>query len=206
MTDHFALFQEPRRPWIDPDTLKTKFLVSAAECHPDRFHQAPEQDRAAAQQRYTELNAGYLCLREPKDCLLHLLELELEAKPKAVQQLPVGTMELFVEVGETCRQVDAFLTGKAQVTSALLKVQWFEAGMKWAETLNALRQKILSKHGDLIGELTAMNSAWESAPPLGSELRRAALPLERLEEMYRALSFIARWTMQIEERLVRLNL
>ena len=206
MTDHFALFQEPRRPWIDPDSLKAKFLVSAADCHPDRFHLAPETDRAAAQQRYTALNAAYLCLREPKDRLLHLLELELGTKPKAVQQLPAGTMELFVEVGEACRQVDAFLIEKAKIASPLLKVQWFEKGMQWIEALNALRQKILSKHDGLIEELTAMNSAWESAPPLGSELRYASLPLERLEQMYRAFSFIARWTAQIEERLVQLAL
>ncbi len=206
MTDHFALFQEPRRPWIDPDSLKAKFLASSAECHPDRFHQAPERDQFAAQQRYTELNTAYLCLREPKDRLLHLLELELGAKPKAVQQLPSETMGLFVEVGEVCRQVDAFLTEKAKVTSPLLKVQWFEKGMQWTETLNALRKKILFQHGELIGELAAMNSVWESAPDTGTEQRRATLPLERLEQMYRALSFIARWTAQIEERLVQLTL
>ena len=206
MTDHFALFQEPRRPWIDPDSLKAKFFVSAAECHPDRFHLATEADRAVAQQRYTELNTAYLCLREPKDRLLHLLELELGNKPKAVQQLPAGTMELFVEVGEICRQVDAFLVEKAKVTSPLLKVQWFEKGMQWIDVLNALRQKILSKHGEIIGELTAMNSVWESAPSPGTELRRATLPLQRLEQIYRALSFIASWTAQIEERLVPLSL
>ena len=206
MTDHFALFQEPRRPWIDPDSLKAKFLASSAECHPDRFHTAPESDQAVAQRRYTEFNNAYLCLREPKDRLLHLLELELGAKPKAVQQLPSETMELFVEVGEVCRNVDAFLVERAKITSPLLKVQWFEKGMQWTDALNALRQKVLGERGELIAELTLMNSVWESAPPLGSESRPAVLPLERVEQMYRILSYIARWTGQIEERLVQLSL
>ena len=206
MMDHFALFQQPRRPWIDPDSLKAQFLASSTHCHPDRFHLAPEPDRAAAQCRSAELNAAYLCLREPKNRLLHLLELELGSKPKAVQQLPHGTMELFVEVGEVCRQVDAFLAEKANVTAPLLKVHWFEKGMWWTDALNTLRQKILSQHGLLVAELTRMNSAWESAPPPGAEIRRATLPLERLEQIYRILSYIARWTAQIEERLVQLTL
>src|SRR5437868_8581649 len=82
MTDNFSLFNEPRRPWLDADLLKQKFLKFSAEVHPDKIHNASDGEKAAANKRYAELNAAYNCLREPKERLLHLIELELGAKPK----------------------------------------------------------------------------------------------------------------------------
>ena len=124
MSDAFALLNEPRRPWLDAEALKQKVLPLSSAVHPDRFHSAPEAERQQATTRYTELNAAYNTLREPKERLLHLLELEA-AKPKDVQRIPPGTMDLFVEVGQLCRDVDAFIVEQAKVTSPLLKVQMF---------------------------------------------------------------------------------
>ncbi len=52
--------------------------------------------------------------------------------------------------------------------------------------------------------LQQMNSAWESAPPIGLPQRTTALPLERLEQIYRVFSYIARWSEQIQERNLQL--
>ena len=49
-----------------------------------------------------------------------------------------------------------------------------------------------------------MNEAWLSAPKPGAPGRREALPLERLEQIYRTLSYIFRWSAQIQERIVQL--
>src|SRR3954454_3419867 len=117
MIDNFALLNEPRRPWVDSDALKTKFLALSSEVHPDRVHNAADAERQTANQRYLELNTAYNCLREPKERLQHLLELELGAKPKDIRRIPAGTMDEFFEVGQLCRQVDAFLTEKSKVTS-----------------------------------------------------------------------------------------
>ena len=48
MTDHFALLDEPRRPWIDADLLKEKFLALSSRVHPDRVHNAPAPERKDA--------------------------------------------------------------------------------------------------------------------------------------------------------------
>src|SRR5436309_5157524 len=104
MTDYFALLGEPRRPWLDPEKLKAKFLALSAEIHPDRFHSAPAAEKQATHERFPRLNAAYQVLREPKDRLRHLLELELSAKPAEVQQTSPGAMELFMEVGRLCRE------------------------------------------------------------------------------------------------------
>src|SRR5262249_28202839 len=124
--DWFALLNEPRRPWLDDELLKKKFLDLSAQFHPDRVHNNPEAERVAAHQCYTELNAAYSILREPKTRLRHLLELELGEKPKEVHGISSDLMEMFQEISRLSREADAFLAEKAKTTSALLQVQLFE--------------------------------------------------------------------------------
>src|ERR1043166_1863885 len=139
MIDVFALLHEPRRPWLDAEALKQKFLALSGAAHPDRVHSATDAEKQAANARYAELNAAHNTLREPRGRLLHLLELEHGAKPSDIQRIPPGTMDLFVEVGQLCRDVDAFLAERRNVTSPLLKVQMFERGMEWTDKLQALQ-------------------------------------------------------------------
>jgi DnaJ-domain-containing protein 1 len=204
MTDAFALLNEPRRPWLDTEALKEKFLPLSSAAHPDRTHNAPEAEQQETNQRYAELNAAYNTLREPRDRLLHLLELEQGAKPSDIQRIPPGTMDLFVEVGQLCRDVDAFLAERSHVTSPLLKVQMFERAMEWTDQLQLLQQRINAKRDELATELEQMNAVWESAPAMGTAERLTALPLERLEQVYRVFSYVARWSEQIQERNVQL--
>jgi DnaJ-domain-containing protein 1 len=204
MTDAFALLNESRRPWIDADALKQKFLPLSSAVHPDRTHNAPEVEKLATNERYAELNAAYNTLREPRDRLLHLLELEQGSKPSDIQRIPSGTMDLFVEVGQLCRDIDAFTAERAKVTSPLLKVQMFERGMEWTDKLQALQQRISARRDELATELQQMNAVWESAPSIGSPERANALPLERLEQIYRVFSYIARWSEQLQERNLQL--
>src|SRR5487761_1906688 len=142
MSDHFALLNEPRRPWLDVDLLKQKFLALASDAHPDRVHNASQSKKAGATQRYAQLNAAYNCLAEPKLRLLHLLELELGAKPKDIQTIPAALADLFAEVAITCRNADGFLVEKTKTTSPLLQVQLFERGQDWVEKLNGLQRKL----------------------------------------------------------------
>jgi curved DNA-binding protein CbpA len=199
MTDYFALLNEPRRPWLDEASLKEKFLALSARFHPDRVHQSPEPERHAASRHFAELNAAYQCLREPKDRLRHLLELESGAKPADIQRVPEEMMASLFEVGQLCKLADAFLVEYSRVTSPILKVQWFERAQEWTRRLHALQQKINSRRAELLLELAAMNPAWETAAD------RAALPLTRLDEIYRLLGYLTRWSEQLQERVVQLS-
>lgn len=203
VSDCFALLDEPRRPWLDADALKAKFLARSAEVHPDRVHNAPEAERAAAQERYTALNAAFTTLREPKDRLQHLLELESGAKPGNIQSTPAELTDLFFEVGRLCRDVDFFLIEKGRANSPLLKVKMFQRAMDWTGQINALQLRLNAKRGELETELAAMNDAWAGAPS-EPEARRTVLPLARLEQLYRTFSFLSRWTAQLQERVVPL--
>jgi len=202
--DHFGCLGELRRPWIDPEALRTRFLERSTELHPDRFHGAEESVRGEAGQRFSALNEAYQVLKEPRTRLLHLIEWEAGSKPKDIQKIPPGTMDLFVEVGQLCREVDAFLEQRRQVVSPMLKVRLFTEGMGWVEKVKGLQGKVSARESELNRELRTMNDVWDAAPPTGSPDRLAALPMGRLEEVYRVMSYAGRWTGQIQERLVQL--
>jgi curved DNA-binding protein CbpA len=199
MTDFFALLNEPRRPWLDAAALKQKFFALSATAHPDRFHSAGGEENAAAAKSFTELNAAYNCLAEPKSRLFHLLELELGAKPKDIQPIPTALADLFAEVAMTCRSADGFLAEKAKNTSPLLQVQLFERGQDWMEKLTILQQKLNGLRDQLTARLQTLDNRWISTD---ASLRRELLPA--LEELYRFFGYFNRWNSQIQERLMQL--
>ena len=198
MTDHFALLNEPRRPWLDADSLKQKFRALAAEFHPDKIHSAGEAEKNLAAKRFADLNAAFNCLAEPKSRLLHLLELELGAKPEDIQQIPAALADRFAEVANTCRAADKFLTEKSQVTSPLLQVQLFGRAQEWIERLQTLQRKLDGLHAQLLDELKSADAVWPSAARPES--------LARIEELYRLFSYFNRWNRQLQERITRLSL
>ena len=197
MTDNFALLNEPRRPWLDPEALKIKFLALASDLHPDRVHNASEEEKLQATKRYSELNAAYNCLLEPKSRLLHLLELESGAKPKDIQHIPPALADLFAEVANNCRKADAFLVEKSKVASPLLQVQWFERAQEWIGQLNLLQKKLSALHEQLASQLKSTDANWATSA-------RTDL-LAQLEELYRLFSYFNRWSSQLQERVVRLS-
>jgi curved DNA-binding protein CbpA len=200
MTDNFALLNEARRPWLDADLLKQKFLTLSGSLHPDKIHSASAEEKSASAKKFAELNAAFNCLAEPKLRLLHLLELELGAKPKDIQQIPTALADLFAEVANNCRSADTFLAEKGKVTSPLLQVQLFERGHEWVEKLNLLQRKLNELREKLLGELKSLDAQWISA---GESSRKNILP--KLEELYRLFGYFNRWNNQIQERVVQLS-
>jgi hypothetical protein len=204
MNDAFSVLSEPRRPWVDLDQLKARFREMSSPLHPDRFQSASAEEQASANARYTELNSAYNQLREARERLPLLIELESGAPPRDIQRIPPGTMDLFVEVGQACRDCDAFLPRLTAATSPMLKLQVMREGLEWADQLQVLQGRVRSKQEELETELRQMNPVWERAPETGTPGRAATLPLERLEQIYRGLSYVARWTEQLQERIVQL--
>jgi DnaJ-domain-containing protein 1 len=203
--DFFLLLDEPRRPWLDPDLLKAKFLQLSTQAHPDRVHESAEAERMAAAEHFSALNTAYQCLRVPKDRLLHLLALERTEKPPLIQEMPPELMEGFMRVGDLCRSVDRFLADREAITSPLVRVQWFEKGMEWSDQLSALSLQLRQESETLEAELRLLNPAWENAPAIGDPQRPLALPLPTLERIHRALSFLAKWSGQLQERVARIS-
>ncbi len=201
MIDNFALLNETRRPWLEADVLKQKFFALSANLHPDKIHPANEFEKNIAAKKFVELNAAYNCLADPKLRLLHLLELELGAKPKDIQTIPAALADLFAEIATCCRNVDGFLAEKKRATSPLIQVQLFGRGQDWVEKLNGLQRKLNELRTQLTGELKSLDEQWIAA---GINSRREILP--KVEEVYRLFGYFNRWNNQLQERVVLLSL
>ena len=202
MTDNFAILSEPRRPWLDPDALKAKFLGLSPAAHPDRATGARE--RAAAEHRFAELNAAYQCLREPKDRLHHVVVLETGQEARQVRQVPKALADLIIPAEQICRDVTDFLTEKARATSPLVQAECFERGLEWTERIGAMQQEFQSYRTQLDAEAQSLNPAWAAEDGLRPAERAGQLPLEQLENLYRAYSYVTRYEQQLQERLVQL--
>ena len=203
--DFFALLGEPRRPWLDADEVQSRFLARSAEVHPDRVHNAPEEERAEANRSFAALNAACRCLRDPKHRLRHLLELERAMPLANLERVPSSATEFYFQLGKTAREADLFLAERSKAVSRLARVGFFEAGMAWRDQLQALQNRLAARRQSLEAELKDLNQTWETAPEIGDPVRSSALPLDRLESLYREYSFLARWADQLGERLLQLE-
>jgi len=203
MIDCFALLEEPRRPWLDSEELKQKFLALSTQLHPDRVHHSSDGEKMVAQQRYAELNAAYQRLRDPKDRLLHLLELELGTRPQQVRAIPAELMDLSMEVARLCRQADAFLSEKSRTSSPLLQVQLFERGQEWTAKLAGLESQIRSRQEQLEAELKQLDAEWQATANQDERAHRTTLT--RLDELSRLFAYYGRSVGQLQERVVQLS-
>ena len=205
VTDRFALLQQPRQPWIDPESVKTTFHALCAQHHPDRARPGDLAAKKTQTQKFIQLNEAYNCLRDPKERLLHLLELETGQKPQDLQDISPQLIGLFGEVASLCRGADEFLKLKHQAGSAIEKAVLAGQGTLWVEKLQTLGGKIERQREDLYQELESMTPLWATAPGNRPQ-RRALLQFDRLEEIYRILSYLGRWKEKISQRITELAL
>jgi len=200
VNDPFALLGVPRRPWIDCELLKQKFLSLSADLHPDRLHHANEAQKRAAQNQFTDLNAAYQSLLDHRERLLCLSELELGKRAPEIQNIPPELMSLFLEVGKLCREADAFLRQKAEQTSPLLKVQLFERAQHSIERLHALQPEVTRSSDALLAEIKQLDGRWEELVAAEKQPR-----LQRLNEIAGLVNYFKKWNAQIQERIVQLS-
>jgi curved DNA-binding protein CbpA len=190
----FALFALDPAPDLDVDALKERFARATGETHPDKFAQAPEPERLDAESRYAALNQAYQTLIDPRARLLALYELTKGQKPADIQRIPPGTMDLFKEVGELCRELDAFLEKKQAATGRLERAGLMGDELALQDSLTTLRMKLEAFAATVQAEVAALDQRW----------RAGDRDLNALEAVYRKYSYVARWRQQLEEREIAL--
>jgi DnaJ-class molecular chaperone len=193
-SDPFTLFELEPAPGLEAAALKEKFARATAESHPDKFAQASAAERGAAEARYTTLNQAYQTLIDPRARLLALYELTRGRKPSDIQRIPPGTMDLFKEVGETCRELDEFLERKRATTGRLQKAGLMSEELRLQDALTELRMKLEQFGATVDAEIAALDTRW----------RAGDRDLNALEAVYRKYSYLARWRQQLEEREIEL--
>jgi curved DNA-binding protein CbpA len=189
MADAFALFDEPRQPWLDVEALKGKFLTQSSETHPDKFTDPAEKE--SAQEGFTKLNTAHDILRDPKGRLQHLLTLERGEKPAEVHDILPETADLFIEVGQLLKPVDECLDDREKQTSTLLKAQSYPEALDWLEKVNSLQQTIAQHLQQLDTQAQSLNSNWDC---------------DSIEKLFHQYSYLQKWQMQLNDRAVRLGL
>jgi len=192
--DPFSLFDLQPGPALDVAALKERFTRATGETHPDRFAQASEAERTGAEARYAALNQAYQTLVDPRARLLALYELTKGEKPRDVQRIPPGTMDLFIEVGQTCRLFDTFLERKRAAGGALERAALMSEELTLQDALGVLRGKLEALGATLETDLAALDARW----------RAGDRDLGALEAIYRKYSYLARWRQQLEEREIAL--
>jgi DnaJ-domain-containing protein 1 len=190
----FALFELEPGPGLDSAALKERFARATSESHPDKFAQAPEEERLIVEARYAALNQAYQTLIDPRARLLALYELTKGEKPRDVQRIPPGTMDLFKEVGEMCRELDAFLERKRATTGRLERAGLMSEELTLQDALTTLRMKLEQFGATVDAEIAALDARW----------RAGEKDLSALEAVYRKYSYLARWRQQMEEREIEL--
>jgi DnaJ-domain-containing protein 1 len=188
--DPFAFFQLEPSPALDAEALKERFARATAETHPDKFARAPEAEKLAAEGNYSELNRAYQTLIDPRQRLLVLYELTKGEKPRDVQRIPPGTMDLFIEVGQACQHLDQFIERKKASGGALERAALMGEELTLQDMMMTLRGKLENLGTALEGELAALDARW----------RGGEKDLNALEAVYRKYSYLARWRQQLEER------
>jgi curved DNA-binding protein CbpA len=183
MTDYFALLEQPRSPWLDPEELKQSFHAKTRHAHPDA---RPDDNSDAA---FAQLNEAYQVLRDPKRRLHHFLTLKGEPAAQQAAAIPKEVDELFPAVARLTNEADAVLqkvNGSSNALSrSLLRGEVVRTRAALEETLDRLRQ--LHTHAE-----DKLSSADADATDV-------------LQDLYLRFSYLARWIAELEEKLVRLT-
>ncbi len=195
MIDYFALLEQPKAPWLDPEGLKETYHQKTLQAHPDA--QTSRGGADAADATFANLNEAYQVLQDPKRRLHHLLCLQGAAPSSSGQAVPEQLQDLFPTVGGLIQRTNRLLE-KLQATSnalsrSLLKPQILEVQQETKE----VREKIQTLSDASHEELRQINAAWAGNP---------AEQVERLSKLYFVFAYLSRWSTQLDELTFQLSL
>ena len=188
MPDHFATLALPRRPWLEPESVKDAFHRIGAARHPD----SPGGDA----ETFATVNAAWQALREPATRLRHLLELEYPAALAASAPIPAGLAEDFMRMARLRRSLDDFLRREKAATGALEKALLAGERSTLAQQLNTELAKLEATHQTALADLRALDAGW----PTRDET--TAAPLAALQQQF---AFLTKWIGQLREGLFQLG-
>ena len=195
MIDYFALLDQPRTPWLDPDELKITYHQKTLQTHPDA--QASRPGAYATDATFARINEAYQVLQDPKRRLHHLLSLEGSAPSSTDQTVPKQLDDLFPRIGALTQRTTLLLETVRATSSALsrslLKPQILEVQQETKE----VHEKIKNLSEESLDQLRQIKAAWAKNP---------AGQIEHLSNLYFAFAYLTRWAAQLDELTFQLSL
>ena len=187
-TDYIAIFDLPRKLWIEMSELEQKFLQMSWKLHPDNFVNASEEERELSLKRSSELNDAYRTLRDPIARVEYLLAIEGERKEgEKKQQAPP---ELLEEVFELNESLDELREAKASGSDL--------AGLK--ARLESAEKNFQEKLHEVDGELQATAHEWDEALKGDAATRKKIMA--KLNELLNRRSYIRNLVTNVQKELV----
>ena len=189
-SDYFAMFELPRKLWMEMAALEKKFLQLSWKLHPDNFVNATPEEREISLKRSSELNDAYRTLREPVARVEYLLAIEgarVEGQNK--QQAPP---ELLEEVFELNESLDELREAKASGgDTAALK-----------QRLQAAATNFQGKLAEVDGELQAVAKDWDKALDEGADHAKRKGIMAKLNELLNRRSYIRNLVVNVQKELL----
>jgi curved DNA-binding protein CbpA len=183
MTDFFALFHQPRQPWLDPDVVKEKYHQLTRIAHPDVAARA-------ANIKFEEVNEAYRVLSDPKLRIQHLLALEGPPSAAVDRALPEDLQKLFLEIGTLSQKTQRYLASMARGGSALALSLMKSEALELRSQIEQVLNELTHSNESCAIELRALNEIWNQ------NRSNAAL---RLQTLCDRMSYLSRWMAQLRE-------
>jgi molecular chaperone HscB len=187
-SDYFAMFDLPRKLWIEMGALEKKFLQLSWKLHPDNFVNATPEEREISLRRSSELNDAYRALREPVARVEYLLAIEgsrVEGKNK--QQAPP---ELLEEVFELNESLDELREAKASGGDTVALRQRLESAEKNFE----------GRLAEVDGELQTVARDWDKAVDANDQAQRTSVK-SKLNDLLNRRSYIRNLVVNVQKEL-----
>lgn len=188
-SDYFAMFEMPRKLWIEMGVLEQKFLQLSWKLHPDNFVNSSAEEREISLKRSSELNDAYRTLREPVARVEYLLAIEGARKEgRNKQQAPP---ELLEEVFELNESLDELREAKSSGGDTAALKQRLEAARKGFE----------SKLTEVDTELQSAAREWDKSLDAGDPEQRKAI-ISKLNDLLNRRSYIRNLVVNVQKELL----
>ena len=183
--DHFALFDEPRRPWLDPEELKQKFHALTVVHHPDLVVEDSVD--------FTAVNAAYQNLCDPVKRLRHLLELEASAlDPQPMTPSP-ETTELFMQFAPLQQTLAGFLSRHAKAASPVAQALLCEEKFALLAEIESVMEALQARQTRLYDQVRAIDAGWP-----------VHRPFDVLRTLQHDLAYLQKWSDQFRAAAAQL--
>ena len=194
MTDYFALLDQPRRPWLDSETLKQAFHQKTLHQHPDA--QPSAADGTNAEAAFAQLNDAYQTLHDPKLRIQHLLALEGHAAASRFEAVPNEIADLFPEIARATQDAARVAEKTTSASSALTRSLLASDLVAIRDRLGALLRQLARLHQSADAELQQVSATFAEGD---------ASTFDQLQQLYVRYSFLRHWIAQLEEHRTRLQ-
>jgi molecular chaperone HscB len=186
--DYFALFEIPRKLWIDMGTFEQRFLQLSWKLHPDNFVNATEEERTLSLKRSSELNDAYRMLRDPVARVEYLLHIEGARKEGEHKQN--APPELLEEVFELNESLDELREAKASGSDL--------AGLK--ATLESVERTFTQKLGEVDLQLQTAARDWDVSLEADDSTKKKIM--SRLNDLLNRRSYIRNLVTNVQKELL----